>query len=165
MCFSTPKMLTITVKSTDNGTPQKKVIKNFHQYQSKLEHLLVRSTFTSPAQGLDFGASRKSYSMVNIHHKSPSPRNSLTPFDVYTPTSHRPRSSLTIRGDRDRGPHGQGHYSFHWRRRSTSFLQKCNPRKYRQNIQLQLRKYLQNSVLELQNICQIKVPFSILILS
>ena len=110
-----------------------KVLKNIHQYQSKLEHLLVRSTFTSPAQGLDFGASRKSYSMVNIHHKSPSPRNSLTPFDVYTPTSHRPRSSLTIRGDRDRGPHGQGytHYSFHWRRRSTSFLQKCNPRKYR----------------------------------
>lgn len=68
---------------------------------------------------------RKSFSMINIHTKSPSPRSSLTVLDVHHP-SNRPRSSLGTHLHHhilSRGGPGHNVYSFHWRRRSTSFLQ------------------------------------------
>ena len=70
-------------------------------------------------------SSRKSFSMINIHHqKTPSPRSSLTRLDVNVSSasiSSRPRSSLNIRDKNHIS--GPSLYSFHWRRRSTSFLQ------------------------------------------
>ena len=123
--------------SSERGVYQRSSNKNNLNKFEQNENLTCSRDSLTPSTAFDHPllCCRKSHSMINIkgpRTRTPSPRASLTPV-TGSGLTRSARLSLTPGPEAALAAHT---YSFHWRRRSTSFLQpRWAARKFRSDLE------------------------------